>query len=123
MEHLSIKDWAELALYAASFIGIVPPLQRWMASGRRSKTASLVAQLAQEVLVAIVRRKGVSPTVVAEMEEAIELLRLKLIGVGVSPTKAGAIARDALAGAAHPDSDLVATLDNVGAAGGSAPMP
>jgi len=95
----SISDLVSLGLQGLALVGVVPAVRRWLAVGRRAKTASLVAQLAQEVLVAVMRRKGVSAERVAQAEEAIALLMARLIAAGVDPAKAREIAVSALAGA------------------------
>ena len=96
---ISISDLVSLGLQALAMVGVLPAARRWLAVGRRAKTASLVAQLAQEVLVAVMRRNGASAERVAQMEEAIALLIARLIAAGVDPAKAREIAVSALAGA------------------------
>lgn len=97
----SVTDWVRLGLEVLTLVGVVPALRRWLGAGRRARTASLVAQLASEVLVAVARRRNVPPAAVVDMEEAIQLLIKRLVASGVDPKRAADIARAALAGAAH----------------------
>lgn len=96
---MSIGGWVEIGLQALVLLGVVPSARRWLAVGRRQRTASLVAQLAREVLVAVGRRTGLDASVVSQLDEAIEILRVRLIEAGVDPAKAASIAKAALAGA------------------------
>lgn len=99
---LSAAQWIDLAVKGLVAAGVVPAMRRFLSVGRRAKTASIVAQLAQEVLVAVARRKGMAADEVAGLEEAVEELRRRLIGAGVDPNKARVIAEQALAGAHDP---------------------
>lgn len=100
---LDIKQWLELGLQAATAAGVVPAVMRWLSVGRRARTASLVAQLAQEAMIAVARRRGVAPADVSHSDEAAEVLSNSLKRVGIDPSKVEDIARNALAGASHPD--------------------
>lgn len=92
VEILAVAD--KLAPLASLIL--VPVAHRWLSVGRRAKTASLVAQLAQEVLRAVAHRNGVHAAQAARLAEAVEELERRLIRVGVDPAKAASIAADAL---------------------------
>jgi hypothetical protein len=106
MEGLEVARKAAEMVAALGGLGIVGkllgPAMRWLSAGRRMRTASLVAQLAQEVLVGMARKRGIPASDVASLEEAVEELVKRLVAVGVDPVKAPAVARQALAGAQDP---------------------
>lgn len=97
-------EWVRIGLEVLVTVGVTPMVVRWLKVGRRAKVAALVGQLAQEVLVAVARRHGVSAGAASEAPEAVELLRQRLVAAGVDPAKAAEIAKHALAGAAGPSS-------------------
>jgi hypothetical protein len=108
MEHLNPSTLVQLGLEVLTVLGVGPAVLRWLHIGRRARMASLVAQLAQEALIAVARRKGVAPAEASQMDEAVEMLRQRLVASGMDPKKASDAARAALAGAAHPAEDLAA---------------
>jgi hypothetical protein len=103
--NISLSEALSLAEKAAPLLSLVlvPALKRFLEVGRRAKVASLVAQLASEVLRSVARRKGVHAAEAAHMAEAIEELERRLIAVGVDPKKVADIAERALSGAHSPE--------------------
>jgi hypothetical protein len=101
---ISLSEALSLIEKAAPLLSLVlvPALKRFLEAGRRAKVASLVAQLASEVLRSVARRKGVHAAEAAQMAEAIEELERRLIAVGVDRKKVADIAERALAGAHSP---------------------
>ena len=97
---MNIVELVGLGVQLLALLGILPRANQYFSVGRRSARASLIAQLAQDVLALVTLQKGVSPSVAASLEESIELLRAKLVGAGVDPAKALEIARSSMAGAA-----------------------
>lgn len=105
---MHLSDWLTLAVQVLTVAGVVPAVRSWLAVGRRARMASLVAQLAQEVLVALARRHGVAPEQAASLEGAAAELEKRLLAVGIDPKKAPDVARAALDGAMHPADESVA---------------
>ncbi len=81
-------------------IRLVPAVRQYFEVDRRRVRASLISQLAHDVLSLVALQKGVSMEEAAQLAELIDLLAEKLVGEGlVSKARSKAIAASSAAGA------------------------
>jgi hypothetical protein len=81
-----------------ALIGVLPKLRGYFDQRRRRDRATLLSQIADDVISVVAIQKGISQEAAASSHEAIAIMRDRVIAEGVKASQARAIAERSLAG-------------------------